>query len=319
MTTTAPALPDYAPVPEAALGPALNEHGYHVGRVERNLFWVTDGSYQAAFLVTPEGVVLFDAPPTIGHNLRRAVDEVAEAEGVTNTVTHLVYSHHHADHGGAANLFDGAVTIGHEDTRTLLLRDNDPARPAPQVTFRDTYTLTVAGERVELAFHGPNHTPDNIFIHFPGHDSLMLVDIVNPGWVPIQNLNLSEDVPGYIAASDMALSYSWTHYIGGHNGRLGSRGDIALHQQYVADIVESARTALGSVDPTPYFTKYAANSWAGVAAYLDAVTAAAAQPVIAKYTGVLAAADVEVLTYTTTFTVLQSMRLDLGAGSYVHP
>ena len=41
----APALPDYAPVPASALGPALNEQGYHVGRVERNLYWVTDGVY----------------------------------------------------------------------------------------------------------------------------------------------------------------------------------------------------------------------------------------------------------------------------------
>ena len=76
---TSPALPDYAPVPRSALGPALNDQGYHVGRVERNLYWVTDGTYQAAFLTTPDGVVLFDAPPTIGHNLRRAVDEIAAA------------------------------------------------------------------------------------------------------------------------------------------------------------------------------------------------------------------------------------------------
>ena len=65
-------LPDYAPIPQSALGPALNEHGYHVGRVERNLYWVTDGVYNSAFLATRDGVVLFDAPPSIGHNLRRA-------------------------------------------------------------------------------------------------------------------------------------------------------------------------------------------------------------------------------------------------------
>ena len=41
-TTTAPTLPDYAPVPTTALGPALNDQGYYVGRVERNLHWVTD-------------------------------------------------------------------------------------------------------------------------------------------------------------------------------------------------------------------------------------------------------------------------------------
>jgi glyoxylase-like metal-dependent hydrolase (beta-lactamase superfamily II) len=43
-------------------------------------------------------VVLFDAPPTIGGNRRRAVDEIAAANGVSNRVTHLVYAHHHDDH-----------------------------------------------------------------------------------------------------------------------------------------------------------------------------------------------------------------------------
>ena len=98
-------VPDYAPVPPSALGPALNDQGYYVGRVERNLYWVTNGVYNSAFLTTSDGVVLFDAPPSIGHNLQRAVDEIAAAEGVSNRVTHLVYSHHHADHGAASSLF----------------------------------------------------------------------------------------------------------------------------------------------------------------------------------------------------------------------
>src|SRR5882762_6317975 len=106
-------LPDYAPVPQAALGPALNEQGYYVGRVERNLYWVT----------------------------------------------HLIYSHHHADHAGASSLFAGDVArIGHEETRNLLLRDDDPARPAPEETFQDRRTLEIGGERIELTWHGSNHS-----------------------------------------------------------------------------------------------------------------------------------------------------------------
>src|SRR6266550_1034448 len=72
-------LPDYAPVPPSALGPAVNAQGFYVGQVEKNLYWVTDATYQAAFLATRDGVVLFDAPPTIGHNLQRAIDQVASA------------------------------------------------------------------------------------------------------------------------------------------------------------------------------------------------------------------------------------------------
>ena len=233
-TTT---LPDYAPVPRSALGPALNEQGYYVGRVERNLYWVTDGTYQSAFLTTSDGVVLLDAPPTIGHNIQRAVDEIAAANGVSNKVTHLIYSHHHADHAGASSLFDKNVTrIGHEETRRLLLRDDDPARPPNEETFQDRRTLEIGGERIDLAWHGANHSPDNIIIHLPDHETLMLIDIVNPGWAPVYVANLTEDIPGYIEAPANALAYSWKHFIGGHLGRLGTREDVTLHQQYMADI-----------------------------------------------------------------------------------
>jgi hypothetical protein len=43
-----PQLADYVTVPAAALGPALNEQGYLVGRVERTRLWVTDGTYRSA-------------------------------------------------------------------------------------------------------------------------------------------------------------------------------------------------------------------------------------------------------------------------------
>jgi glyoxylase-like metal-dependent hydrolase (beta-lactamase superfamily II) len=317
-TTDTTALPDYAPVPRSAIGPALNEQGYYVGRVERNLYWITDGTYQCAFLTTSDGVVLLDAPPTIGHNIQRAVDEIAAANGVSNKVNYLIYSHHHADHVGASSLFDKNVTrIGHEETRRLLLRDDDPARPPNEETFGDRRSLEIGGERIDLAWHGANHSPDNIYIHLPDHDTLILIDIVNAGWAPIYLSNLTEDIPGYVAAPAQALAYPWQHFIGGHNGRLGTRDDVTLHQQYMADLDASIRTTLDTLDPTPFFMKYGANSWAALKGYLDACADTAAAPVIEKYTGVLAAADV--FTPSTAFQVMQSIRLDLGYASQVHP
>ena len=49
--------------------------------------------------------------------------------------------------------------------------------------------------------------------------------------------------------------------------------------------------------------------------YLDTATAAAAAPVIRKYSGILAAADL--FTAGTTFHVMQSIRLDLGYGPHI--
>ena len=144
------------------------------------------------------------------------------ANGVSNKVTYLVHTHHHADHAGASSLFGkDVVRIGHEETRRLLLRDDDPARPAPEETFSDRRTLEIGGERIELAWHGANHTPDNSVIHFPEHDTLMMVDIVNAGWVPVYVVNLSDDIPGYLAMPAAALTYPWKTLISGHLGRLG--------------------------------------------------------------------------------------------------
>jgi glyoxylase-like metal-dependent hydrolase (beta-lactamase superfamily II) len=313
-------LPDYAPIPASALGPALNAQGYYVGRVEKNLYWVTDGTYQAAFLTTRDGVVLFDAPPTIGHNLQRAINEIASGARVSNKVTHIVYSHHHADHVGASSLFGRhVVRVGHVETKRLLARGPDlgPAVPLPDVTFETKHTLRVGEERVELAWHGSNHTPDNIFVHFPDHDTLMLVDILLPGWAPYDSFNVNEDVPGSITAADTAANYRWKHFIGGHMGRLGTREDMAVYQRYVSDLIENIKQAVVAVDPTPFFAKYGNNSWAAVKTYQDAQTAYAAAPVIKKYTGVLAAVDV--YTASTAFLLLESIRLDQGFGSQIHP
>src|SRR5258708_34713700 len=97
--------PGHAPVPPSALGPALNADGYFVGRITDTLYWVTDSFYQPMVLTTRDGVVLIDAPPTIGHNLLRAIEAITTANGMPGTVTHLVYSHSHADHIAASSLF----------------------------------------------------------------------------------------------------------------------------------------------------------------------------------------------------------------------
>jgi glyoxylase-like metal-dependent hydrolase (beta-lactamase superfamily II) len=140
-----------------------------------------------------------------------------------------------------------------------------PAAPAPRLggTFRAHRpwpTLEIGGERVELAWHGPNHSPDNIYIHFPDHDTLMFIDVVNAGWIPIYNLNLSDDVIGYTGAPAIALDYPWTHLISGHLGRVATREDVAMHQQYIADIEASSREALASVNPGPIFQHYGDNA-----------------------------------------------------------
>ncbi|WP_055530552.1 MBL fold metallo-hydrolase [Streptomyces graminilatus] len=306
-------LPDYAAIPAGSVGPDRNADGYFAGRIKGNLYWVTDSFYQAMFLTTRDGVVLVDAPPTIGHNLLRAIQEVTRANGRPGKVTHLVYSHSHADHIGASSIFGrNVVRIGHTETRRLLRIAADPNRPAPTETFDDRYVLRVGGEVLELAYHGPNHSPDNIFVYAPRQATLMVVDVLYPGWVPFKGLAVSQDIPAWIKAHDVAMAYPWRTLVGGHLGRLGIRADGDLQKRYVADLEAGTRAAMAAVDPTPFFQKYgpSGNSWAVFKTYLEAVAQQAAAPVIAKYTGVLAAADV--FTTDNAFAMLESLRIDAG-------
>jgi glyoxylase-like metal-dependent hydrolase (beta-lactamase superfamily II) len=141
---------------------------------------VTDGFYQSVLLAAAHGVVVVDAPPTIGHNLLRAIKQVTAKTGTPSTVTHLVYSHFHADHIGASSIFgDDVVRVGHVENRRLLREAGDPNRPAPTLTFKERHVLEFGTDRLELAYHGPNHTPDNIFIYAPKQQTLMVVDVLS--------------------------------------------------------------------------------------------------------------------------------------------
>ncbi len=315
-------LPDYAPVPAGALGPAVNESGYFVERVRGNVYWVTDGFYQAMFLTTTEGVVVVDAPPTIGRNLLRAIEEVTRARRRPGRVTHLVYSHSHADHIGAASIFGSGVTrVAHSETKRLLKAARDPNRPLPTITFDERHELRVGGERVVLTYHGPNHSPDNVFIHIPSAATLMVVDVIFPGWVPFKNLAETQDIPAWLAAHDTVLATPWSTLIGGHLGRVGTRTDVILQRDYMRDLSSSTRATLGKLDPTPFFAKYGptGNAWAIFRSYLDAAAEQAAAPVIAKYKGRLAAADV--FTTSNAAALINSARIDQGIlGPFgIHP
>ncbi len=302
--------PTYDPVPATTKEPAIPSKGYLLQQLGASLYYLTDGVYQMMFLTTGQGVIAVDAPPTIGHNILRAIGEVT-----SEPVTHVVYSHVHADHIGAAVLYPhDAVRIAHTETTRLLRRVNDPNRPLPTRTFKDHYTLRVGDQVLQLDYQGPNHSPDNIFIHAPRQKVLMLIDIVFPGWVPFRNLQASQDIPGWIAAHEHALTYDFQTLIGGHFARLGTRQDVTTQREYVKDLSANAQEALVGLDFGPIYQAVAprnpGNMWALYKVYLDALTQRAADATQRKWRGRLAAVDV--FTYDSAYTMMESLRIDYG-------
>ena len=304
-----------APVPPPAKGPAIPAAGYLVQEIADRVYWLTDGLYQMIFVTTAEGVVAVDAPPTIGNNILRAIATVT-----TSPVTHAIYSHHHADHTGAMTLYQGARFYAHRDVANLLRQTNDPNRPLPQVTFDHHLTVRAGEDRLELAYHGPNHSPGNIFISLPEQRVLMLVDVVFPGWVPFAYLAESQNIPGWLEAPAQALRYPFDTYVGGHLTRLGTRDDVIIQQEYVAELKTQAAKAIATFNPASIYQSVdPTNPWAIFRAYLDGVAAQAADAVTPNWIDRLGGADI--YTLSNAYQLVESLRIDYGQlGPFgIHP
>src|SRR6516165_3527044 len=74
--------------------------GYAVKEMGGGVYVVSDNGWQSAFLVTDEGVIVFDAPQSFGKGIPSAIAKVTD-----QPVKFLVYSHEHKDHIGGSAAF----------------------------------------------------------------------------------------------------------------------------------------------------------------------------------------------------------------------
>ncbi|KAI4181413.1 MAG: hypothetical protein L6R41_006642, partial [Letrouitia leprolyta] len=321
--------PTYTPIPPASIGPPVsNTTGHRVESFGQGAYLITDGLYQAIFLISCSGVMLVDAPPTIGQNIQKAIESITLLP-----VTHIIYSHAHADHIGAAYLFqqqqgpDRNVTyIAHEDTYAELAQTNSTDdRPAPTLTFANDLNLTVCNQTLHLAYKGPNHQPGNIFIFATRQKILMLVDIIFPGWAPFASLGEAQNIPGFINAHDQVLEYDFQHFVGGHLNRAGTRQDVIVQREYIRDLFATCKdgillsaTAPNASNPLAVQTALAPvvaanprNSWALFYAYLyELVGVWCANETNTRWAGRLAGVDV--FGVVNAVAMVESLRIDFG-------
>ncbi|MDQ4014981.1 MAG: MBL fold metallo-hydrolase [Thermoproteota archaeon] len=329
------ATPSSSSIPEAAIGPTIPpEKGYFVEEIRDGLYWVTDGSYNTMFLVTDEGVVAVDAPPSIGANYLKAISEVTD-----EPITYVIYSHSHLDHiGAAASIFpENATYIAHEAIAEELQRAHNglqmtttteadshfpPAQipaynvsqlpPIPTETFTQNHTLQVGNQTLMLNYHGNNHEEGNIFIYAPQQRTLMLVDIIFPGWIPFVYLALAEDVYGYVQAHDIVLNnYDFDTFVGGHLTRLGTSEDVQIQREFITDLINASNNANQNVTFGEILQKVGGptnNVWALFNAYLNTVDEQCANEMLPKWQHRLGGVEEFILTQCSTMT--ESLRIE---------
>jgi glyoxylase-like metal-dependent hydrolase (beta-lactamase superfamily II) len=297
---------NYLDVPESAKGPTIDPaKGYRTQKLGDGLYMITDGAYQSMFMTYETGVVVVDAPPSYGSHIRKAIDEVSD-----KPITHLIYSHAHSDHiGGAMSLGGQPIIVAHEETNRLLKRDSDPNRPLATVTFDERYRLSVGTQVLELSYHGNAHLPGNIFIYAPQHRTLMVVDVIFPGWMPWRRLAVAQDVPAYFEQVKTINGWDFDTLVGGHVARTGTRADVATQLAFIEDLRSAAGTALKRTVPGEgLHAADRSNPWAMFDHFIDRVVIDCVNQLTPKWSSRLAAYDVYV--WDQCYSMEQSLRID---------
>jgi len=297
----------YLDVPDSAKGPSVDPvKGYRTQKLGDGLYMITDGAYQSMFMTYEDGVVVVDAPPSYASHIPQAIAEVSN-----KPITHLVYSHAHTDHiGGAKSLGGQPIIVAHAETNRLLARDNDANRPLAAVTFEDQYRLAVGSQVLELSYHGNAHLPGNIFIYAPKQRTLMVVDVIFPGWMPWRRFAVAQDIPAYFAQVKEINAMNFDTLVGGHVARTGTHADVATQLAFIEDLKTAAATALKTTAPGEglTLTDRSSNPWAVFDNYIDRVAIACVNELTPKWSTKLAAYDVYI--WDQCYSMEQSLRID---------
>ena len=228
----------------------------------------------AAFVVTPAGVVVVDAlgSPALAQQL------IAEIKKITpQTVSHVIVTHYHADHiyGLQAFKAQGAKVIAHTVARNYLNSDTARLRLeasrqelAPWVNAQTVLThadqwlegdtlLQVGGVDFQIKAMGPSHTPEDLVVYLPSERVLFAGDLVFRARIPFVG---QADSRHWIAALDRLLAFDAVVVVPGHGGLSRSaREDMQLTRDYLVYLRLSMGRAAKNLEP--FEEAYRSTDW----------------------------------------------------------
>ncbi len=228
----------------------------------------------AAFVVTPAGVVVIDAlgSPALATRL------IAEIRKVTaQAVTHVIVTHYHADHIYGLQTFKagGARIIAHraalaylnsETAQSRLTASREELGPwidaQTRLTEADEWIdtdkeLTVGGVQFQIVPVGPSHTPEDLAIYMPQEKVLFAGDIVFRSRIPYVG---QADSRHWVVALDNLLKFDTSVIVPGH-GALSTeaRKDMQLTREYLMYL--RAKMGAAAKNFEPFEEVYKATDW----------------------------------------------------------
>jgi len=221
-------------------------------------FW-NDGSSNAMFMVTDEGVMVVDTQqhPADARRLLGLIRKVTD-----KPIKWVVVTHAHGDHFLGSPVFkaEGAIIVSQRDTRAMMKKyykdevqrrqayfkrhDLDPGElqmVLPDVTFDSRFTIHLGGRTAELIHLGPGQNPGDTLIHFPHARTLFLGGPYSRrNW---SNYSFTPSVENWIALLRKAAAFDVDTFIGGH-GDVSVRADLLEYAQMHEDFLKAVAAGI---------------------------------------------------------------------------
>ncbi len=244
----------------------------------------------AGFVVTREGVVVFDAlgTPVLGRALIDAIGRITP-----QPVRLLVLSHYHADHyyGMQAFRAAGAQVWAHEAARGVT--GSDEARARLEQRRRDLFpwvdestqpgdadrwlafgesgevAFTLGGQRFRVIDVGGAHSPHDVMLEVEGDGVLFAGDVYFTGRIPFV---VGADTRRWLEVLDRIVALRPRMAVPGH-GEPSARivEDLALTRDYLRHVREvMGRAVDGMVDFDEAYERADWSRWSGLPAFLPA-------------------------------------------------
>lgn len=240
----------------------------------------------AGFVVTDEGVVVFDAlgTPALGYRLIQRIREVTD-----KPIKKVVISHYHADHiyglqafkehAGNPEVIAQQQTLGYvggsrvnqgeaaqrrlEQRREALFPwvDQNTYLVPPDITFDQEYTFKLGGLTFEIRHLGPAHAPGDSIMLVREAGVLFSGDVVYKGRIPFLD-SPETDVRNWLKGLEYLanLKPAPDYFIPGHGtADTDVARSLAFTRDYIEFVINAMKKALQEL--VPFDQAYKQTDW----------------------------------------------------------
>ncbi len=203
-----------------------------ITNVACDVYRFQNNAHFSLVVVTSEGVVVVDPINTNAAQwLSGNLDTITDKK-----ISHLIYSHSHADHASGGQVFDGAQVIAHQNAPATI----DGVKP--DIRFSDKKTLIIGDKTLELTWLGEGHGTDLIAVVVRPENVAFIVDAASPRRLPFRDM-AGANIDDWINQVRMIESLDFEIFAPAH-GNIGVRADATDARIYMETLREEVLAGL---------------------------------------------------------------------------